>query len=266
MPITIRLKKRTHRPKGTKYPIVLAPGLFGFNSKVVSYFLGIAKYIGTLGCNVTTTTTETSPVEKRAALLKAQIEEFIHKAKADKVNIIAHSMGGLDARYAISRLGMNDRVASLSTIATPHHGTAAADWGTKRLTQIASIMSKFLGCDLNTFHDLTTDSCKRFNEEVKNVDDVKYFTYSGSQVKSKISPLLWPLFDLIMREEGENDGLVSVRSARWQDGENGVKYMGNFNADHLKFIGWRFDLDFVTNFDKRRFYRSIIEHLKRKEL
>lgn len=262
----IRLKKRTHRPRGTKYPIVLAPGLFCFDSKVVSYFLGIAKYLSSLGCKVTTTTTEFSRVGKRATLLKAQLEDFIHSTRADKVNILAHSMGGLDARYMISHLGMNDRVASLTTIATPHHGTPVADWSMKRLTRITRVLSGLFGLDPNTFHDLTTESCKRFNEEVKNVDDIRYFTYSGSQEKSRISPLLWPLFDLIMREEGENDGLVPVRSARWQDGENGVKYMGNFNADHLNFIGWRFDLEFVANFDKRRFYRSIIENLKRNEL
>lgn len=266
MPIQIRLKKRTHKPRGTKYPIVLAPGLFGFDSKVVSSFLGISRYIGSLGCKVTATTTETSRVEKRAALLKTQVEEFIKSTKADKVNIVAHSMGGLDARYAIFHLGMDAKVASLTTVATPHHGTPAADWGTKRLTSVTRMMCTLFGCDIKTFHDLTTESCKKFNETVKNVDGIKYFTYSGSQEKSRISPLLWPLFDLIMRTEGENDGLVSVRSARWQDGDNGVKYMGNFNADHLNFIGWRFDLEFVTNFDKRRFYRSIVENLKRNDL
>lgn len=266
MPITIRLKKRTHRPRGTKYPIILAPGLFGFDRRVVSYFLGITKYINALGCNVTSITTETSPVNKRATLLKKQVEDFIRSTKARKVNIIAHSMGGLDARYAISHLGLDGKVASLTTIATPHHGTPAADWGTKRLTALARMMCTLFGCDPKTFHDLTTESCKRFNEKVKNIDGIRYFTYSGSKEKSRTSPLLWPLFDLIMKEAGENDGLVPVYSAKWQDGEDGVKYMGNYRADHLNLIGWRFDLEFVTNFDKRRFYRGIVENLKRNEL
>ncbi len=244
----------------------MAPGLFGFDSKVVSYFLGIAKYISSLGCQVTATTTETARVKKRASLLKAQLEVFIRKTGADKVNIIAHSMGGLDARYAISCMGMDDKVASLTTIATPHHGTPVADWGAKRLTPIARLLHTLFDMDPQTHYDLTTESCRRFNEDVKNIDGIKYFTYSGSQVKSKITPLLWPLFDLITKEEGENDGLVSVRSARWQDGDNGVKYMGNFSADHMNFIGWKFDLEFVNNFDKKRFYRSLIEHLKRNGL
>ena len=46
----------------------------------------------------------------------------------DRVVIIAHSMGGLDARYMISRLGMDDRVTALVTITTPHRGSPYADW------------------------------------------------------------------------------------------------------------------------------------------
>ncbi|MHC4198065.1 MAG: esterase/lipase family protein [Planctomycetota bacterium] len=266
MAIEILKKKRTHRPKGTRYPIVLAPGLFGFDSKVVSYFLGIAKYMNSLGCEVTSTSTETASVEKRAAFLRSQIDDFFRTTKADKVNIIAHSMGGLDSRYAISRLGMDDRVASLTTIAAPHHGTAVADWGTKRLTPMARLIKNLFNLDLLSLRDLTTESCKEFNQDVKNVEGIRYFTYSGSKEKAKTSPLLWPLYDLLKREEGDNDGLVSVRSARWLDDQDGVRYMGNFNADHLNFIGWKFDLEFLNTFDKKRFYRSVVEHLKRNKL
>src|SRR5580700_11368315 len=46
----------------------------------------------------------------------------------EKVVVIAHSMGGLDARYMISRLGMAPRVAALATIASPHRGDAFAEW------------------------------------------------------------------------------------------------------------------------------------------
>ncbi|MEE9515433.1 MAG: hypothetical protein V3V54_05315 [Candidatus Brocadiales bacterium] len=266
MPITLRLKKKkTHLPRGTKYPIVLAPGLFGYNSKVLSYFLGISKYISSLGCEVTATTTETAPIGKRAALLKTQVNDFSKKTGAEKVNIISHSMGGLDSRYAISKLGLHEKVASLITIATPHHGTPVADWGMKRFTPLVRLLEKFMGTDPQCFNDLTRESCKEFNDKVKNVEGVKYFTYSGSKEKSKTSPLLWPVYDLITREEGENDGLVSVRSAKWQDSGNGVSYMGNFNADHLNFMGWRIGLEITGSFDKRRFYRSLVEHLKRND-
>lgn len=248
---------------GTNYPIILAPGLFGFDGKIVSYFFGISRYMRALGCKVFTARTEMARVERRARVLKAQVLDYLHSTRTKKVNIIAHSMGGLDARCVISRLGMEDRVASLSTIGTPHHGTAIADWGARRLSLVMRLL-KVLGMDTQCFRDLTTERCERFNEEVKNAPGVRYFTYSGSQEKSRVTPLLWPSFDLIMREEGDNDGLVSVGSARWD--MEGVKYMGNHDADHFNLIGWHIDLEFIYNFDARDFYRGIVENLKRNGL
>ncbi|MDO8136539.1 MAG: hypothetical protein Q6354_02770 [Candidatus Brocadiales bacterium] len=253
---------RTH--KVTNYPIVLAPGLFGFDYKIVSYFLGVARYMRSMGCQVKALNTEMARVERRAELLKVQILDYLRATRAKKVNIIAHSKGGLDARYMISCLGMEDKVASLSTIATPHHGTSIADWGTRRLTLVAQLLKGLLGMDPQTFFDLTTESCMRFNKRAKNAKEVRYFTYSGAKEKSRITPLLWPSFDFIQKEEGANDGLVSVDSARW--GEPGVKYMGNFSADHLNLVGWRLDLELLCDFDTREFYRGIVENLKRNEL
>ena len=42
------------------------------------------------------------------------------------MHLIAHSMGGLDARHMIVREGMAERVASLTTVGTPHNGTPVA--------------------------------------------------------------------------------------------------------------------------------------------
>lgn len=46
---------------------------------------------------------------------------------ASGVHLIAHSMGGLDARALIGGLHYGDRIKTLTTIASPHHGTAIAD-------------------------------------------------------------------------------------------------------------------------------------------
>ena len=52
----------------------------------------------------------------------------MQKTGCGKVNIIAHSKGGLDSRYAISKLGSDKYVASLTTINTPHHGCLFAEY------------------------------------------------------------------------------------------------------------------------------------------
>ena len=59
-----------------------------------------------------------------------QLKDFIDRVSpAEPVHLFAHSMGGLDARYMISCLGMAQRVLTLTTLGTPHRGTAFADWG-----------------------------------------------------------------------------------------------------------------------------------------
>jgi len=42
--------------------------------------------------------------------------------------LVAHSMGGLDARHLIARLDPDRRVKSLVTVGTPHLGTPLASW------------------------------------------------------------------------------------------------------------------------------------------
>lgn len=112
----------------TRFPLVLAHGfnagpdsIGGFNPNLIAALRadGYRVYV-----------TQVSPltgVATRAIQLRPQIDAALRDAGTDKVNIIAHSMGGLDARFLISRLGYAGRVASLSTISTPHHGSPIAD-------------------------------------------------------------------------------------------------------------------------------------------
>lgn len=66
-------------------------------------------------------------VQVRAVSLASHIDHVLETHDADKVHLMAHSMGGLDCRDVIDRLGYGDRVASLTTVATTHHGTHVAD-------------------------------------------------------------------------------------------------------------------------------------------
>ncbi|KAI8451378.1 triacylglycerol lipase [Phakopsora pachyrhizi] len=50
-------------------------------------------------------------------------------SRVGEFNLLGHSMGGLDARYLISRLRPEKyRVKSLTTICTPHRGSPFMDW------------------------------------------------------------------------------------------------------------------------------------------
>ena len=75
-----------------------------------------------------------------------------------RVLIVAHSMGGLDARYMISRMGMEDHVAALLTITTPHRGSPYADWIVRHLGRRLHgfRLMKLLKVDVQAANDLTT--------------------------------------------------------------------------------------------------------------
>src|SRR5437879_9812393 len=111
-------------------PIVLAHGLFGFDRLrvgswvLVDYFHAIPTALRQAGNRVIVArVTPTAGIAHRAEQLKALIER---ESPDEPVHILAHSMGGLDARYMIAHLGMAHRVLSLTTLGTPHRGSPFA--------------------------------------------------------------------------------------------------------------------------------------------
>jgi triacylglycerol lipase len=110
----------------TCYPILLAHG-FMANPEFLEFF-GVADRLRELGYVVVERAVEPlDGVEVRGSTLAEQIDAAAEAYNADKVNIIAQSMGGLESRYAISTMGRGGKVASLTTISTPHRGSGAAD-------------------------------------------------------------------------------------------------------------------------------------------
>lgn len=187
------------------------------------------------------------------------------------VNFVAHSMGGLDCRHLISTIQPTEyKPLSLTTIATPHHGSPFMDWcaanigvGSASLAQqvaenlpftmktpllsapgkatasqdkFSSFTSALTNYLLNIFdspayHNLRTDYLRdHFNPATPDDPDVKYYSVAGRIAKlSVLHPLWFPKLVLDSAAEkgyptGEtaigstyegNDGLVTVRSAKW---------------------------------------------------
>src|SRR5215207_6107385 len=121
-------------------PIILVHGLFGFDQvwlgpwMALDYFHAVPGALREAGNEVVQARlSPTAGTAQRAAELQALIEKL---SPREPVHLIAHSMGGLDARYMISRLGMADRVLSLTTLGTPHRGSPLADWGMRRVAPL----------------------------------------------------------------------------------------------------------------------------------
>jgi len=207
----------------------------------VHYWFGIKDALAEKGIQVVATSVPASAtVEQRAARLWEDIAAHAH-GSSDGVNIVAHSMGGLDARYMISRLRPpNVKVRSLVTIATPHHGSAVADVlmdriGPRYLPRVYRAFERVTGLETGAFEQLTTKyMADVFNPNTPDDPDVRYFSY-GAAVRHK-PPLLSPFrrsHKILHRLEGRNDGLVSVESSRWGT------YKGTLiGLNHLDLINW----------------------------
>jgi triacylglycerol lipase len=154
------------------------------------------------------------------------------------VNIVAHSMGGLDARHAIARLGLHGRVASLVTIGTPHRGTPLADLG-ERIVSAAISRPLARVLDLRGLHDLTTEGVRIFNRDNPDAPGVAYCSVVGSSRLSRTNPMLWPSQAFLKARSGANDGLVPATSQRWGT------VMREIEADHWAQAGWSWRFDAV---------------------
>jgi triacylglycerol lipase len=250
-------------------PIVLQHGLFGFGDFEVggfklSYFNKIDRAIAERGHPLIISRVHpTGSIARRAAQLKRTIlDQCAALGCGDaKVVIIGHSMGGLDARYMISKLGMDDRVAALVTITTPHRGSAYADWCLQHLGErLGGIkLINALGLDMQAVADLTIASCARFNADVRDAPGVKYFSISAARPWNLVPPFFFHSHQIIREAEGDNDGLVSVTSAKWG------QHLGTWPADHLHVINKRMVIE-VKNptGDMTLRYMKVLDHLAKR--
>jgi triacylglycerol lipase len=187
--------------------------------------------------------------EQRALELGAQIAQIREQTGARQVHLLAHSMGGIDARRLIvTHQDTASSIASLTTIGTPHWGSSLADWGlTHGGFKLIDLAQPLL--DLSGFNDLTLAACAEFNQQAEPVEAANAVRYracaSHAPRKDTLLPLR-PTWDIVFDKEGENDGLVSVKSQLWTKelhGPAGIRKPVEqiefpFPADHFNQTGW----------------------------
>ena len=236
-----------------KYPIVLVHGASLGGARLLvgpidlgKYFQGIPEYLGKGGTTVHVVELPTdATIAERAYALKQYLETDL---KGVPVNLVAHSLGGLDARYLVSVLKYNN-VKSITTIATPHRGSPLANWA---MNQIATNgiwynLFKLLGYDFNGrrfLPQLTTDYMQNaFNPRVLDRPDVKYFSVVSTINYKFAMPslvIIFPKFFLDRQNspmaKEPNDGLVPKSSQPWGPviHEALLDHMGEINHHFLR--------------------------------
>ena len=259
----------------TKYPILLVHGVFFRDSEHLNYWGRIPAELEKNGATIFYGEHNSAAAVKDSAIeLEKKIQEIIEKTGCEKVNIIAHSKGGLDSRVLISN--SDKYVASLTTINTPHRGCEFADYflgkipvdvQNKIAAKYNSVASR-LG-DINpdfiaAVTDLTASACRARNEEIKDSPNV-YYQSVGSTLQKATSgkfPLNFT-HPLVKYFDGENDGLVGIDSFPW-----GEKFILEKNEKTKRGISHADMIDLnrenIDGFDVREFYINLVKELKEK--
>lgn len=289
---------------GPPYPIVLAHGFFGFDdfagAGFLFYFYEVSERLAAEG-ETLVFTPEVDPFngsDVRGAQLIVHIEDILSQTGHEKVNIIGHSQGGLDARVVAH--DRPDLVASVTTVGTPHGGTVLADVvldliSDGRAADLIDALVRLIGIPL---FDATGNESSAmaalwlfsepgiaaFNAEYTDSPQVAYYSLTGRtdlhpggiECDAPAAPDFvtdWNLtldpVDLLLDLSEQivdgglgsaipNDGLVRVDDAKWGT------FLGCVPADHLdevgQILGDRPGL--LNRWDHRDFYADLVAYLR----
>lgn len=258
----------------TRYPILLVHGVFFRDSKVLNYWGRVPAALERCGATIRYGNQQSAlSVKDSAAELARRIEETVNELGCEKVNIIAHSKGGLDSRYAISHLGADRYVASLTTVNTPHRGcifvenlyNRFSEENRQRMAKVYNGAARKVGDSepdfLSAVADLRESACTRLNTETPDSPGV-YYQSIGSAAKYGRSGR-FPLnisVPLVQKTDGENDGLVAVTSMQWGSAFQVLRVNGTRGITHADMID--LNRENIKEFDVRGFYIGLVSSLR----
>lgn len=259
----------------TKYPLILVHGIGFRDLRYFNYWGRIPRILKQHGAVVYYGHQNAwGTIEDNAHAIAAVIDRVLEEQKCDKVNIIAHSKGGLDCRYLISSLGYGDRVASLTTINTPHRGSEIITI----LNKLPDGIYRFIADRLNkpfllvgekqpdcysSSKQLDPAYCEKFNEDNPDAEGVMYQSYTSVMRNMFSDSLLSIPYLMMCTQKGrQNDGLVDVSSAKWGDFRGVLESEKNRGISHGDMIDLK--RDDINGFDVIKKFHDIVCELKGK--
>jgi triacylglycerol lipase len=218
----------------TKYPIILAHGIVLKDVKFFKAFGHSEKLLRENDYATYTAPTDGfGSIENNAAQLRDFIREIMAAEGVSKVNIIAHSKGGLDSRYMIDHLGMAEHIASLTFLSTPHKGSKLAT----NLYRLPRVIKHPIACYLHTAYRMFGDKhpevfkvCEQLQYAPEGAletlhltlpdatyEDIFMQSYSSTMAKSSDDFVMGiPLaFSRYFEKGAPTDGMVSAESSQY---------------------------------------------------
>ncbi len=261
------------QPNRVPLPIVLLQGGLSLQGDILplNYYFGVQNRLDDEGYQVFAT--QVDPllgVAARAAQLAPQINAILSATGASRVHLIGHGQGGYDARYLVSSLGFGDRVATVTTIGTPHRGTLVADVSLGLvpgpIVNTLAFVTQLLGSGeadaVTNLSEMTTQyTATTFNPQNPADARISYYSIGGKTnvltldlFREDICNPLLLVGHLLLLGQGPNDGLVTVASSKYGE------FLGVLPADNLDQVGQLLGLISLP-FDHLAFYSELANFL-----
>ncbi len=263
-----------------KYPLLMVHGMGFRDRKHLCYWGRVPQTLESMGTKVFFGHQDAvGSVESNAEIIARSLDEALAVTGAEKVNILAHSKGGLEARYLVNH-GYRDKIASITTIDTPHHGSNAVDFLMKTpkcIVKMAAfgtdVWMKILG-DKNPstyecFELFTTKIADQFNNDNPAPDNVYCQSYAFKCNGAFSDPMFCITYPVVRKFDGDNDGLVSVSSATWENfkgvhtspSRRGISHADVVDIRRMKFTSRKSDSEDKVS-DIVVFYVNVVKELK----
>lgn len=281
----------------TKYPLVLAHGMAGFdNIGPVDYWYGIPQDLRTNGASVHVTQVSSfQSSDIRGEQLLAQVQDILAITGAAKVNLIGHSHGNQSIRYVAGTIP--GRIASATSVGGVTKGSPVADLIkqaselavigaplTSLLTSVVDGFGKLIGLaagerlsqdSLAGLNSLTTAGAAEFNarfpggvpttacgEGAYSASGVRYYSWSGT---AQLTNILDPIdagmaltgLAFVGKADWQNDGLVGRCSSHL-----GKVIRDNYYMNHLDEVNQMLGLVSIFETNPKSLFRQHANRLK----
>lgn len=252
----------------TKYPIVLAHGLAVHDADGIYTPWGrVPEALRAQGAVVYLGGQDAwGSIETGAGQLWRTVQRAMREQGCTRVNIIAHSKGGLEARFLISAMGWARHVASLTMLSTPNRGSRVAE---ALLCARPGIALWARGNDaywrlhgderpdtLRAGRQLTPRYLAAFNRRCPDAACVYYQSWGARLDHARADRAMVLTRGLFYPLHGESDGLVTPVSARWG------RYRGTLRGVSHQQLVDAFGRD-TAHFSPCRFYAALVHELGR---
>ena len=266
----------------TRYPILLVHGVFFRDFDHFNYWGRTPAELEKNGAKIFYGEHESaSSVPESARQIANKVLDIVREQNCGKVNIIAHSKGGLDTRYAVSMLGIAPYVASVTTVNTPHWGCEFADYLLSKapqkmresvaagynaaLRKVGDLHPDFI----SAVTDLTASKCRALNKDMSGFDFKAngVYTQSVGSVMSRPEGGRFPLnmsYMLVKAFDGKNDGLVGMNSFKWGEKFTFIETTTKRGVSHGDVID--LNRENIPGFDVREFFVELVSDLKNRGL